>query len=339
MPYNFLMPEEEQKSLRPRAVWLWLWQRRWWIALVALLATLFILVWWLVPPLLYHRTGTPKADKLKAITDTRTALLAGLIGVGALLTFWLNSRVYRITARTAEITAQTFDLNRQSQITERYSKAVDQLGSQTLDVRLGGIYALERITYDSPRRLQDQATIVEVLSAFVRVHSDPVYRLRRHEAELKLGHGKDGSSERTREEELRLAEQHVKEYDLPVDVQATVTVLGRLPQRPDVSRGDLTGALLAGAQLAGANLSGAVLGVADLSGAWLNGANLSGAVLNGANLTGANLAGADLSGAQLVGADLRGSKHLRQEQLDSAAGDAETRLPDGLQRPDGWASD
>src|SRR4029453_11591667 len=100
------------------------WQRRWWIAL----ATLFILVWWLVPPLLYRHTGTAKDAKLKAITDTRTALLAGLIGVGALLTFWLN---------------------RQGHITDRYTKAIEQLGRDKLDVRLGGIYALERIATDS----------------------------------------------------------------------------------------------------------------------------------------------------------------------------------------------
>jgi hypothetical protein len=95
MPYNLLMSEEEQKSLRPSWLPLWLWQWRWWIS-----GTLFILFWWLIPPLLYRHTGTAKDAKLKAITDTRTALLAGLIGVGALLTFWLNSRVYRITART-----------------------------------------------------------------------------------------------------------------------------------------------------------------------------------------------------------------------------------------------
>ena len=91
MSYNLPMPEEEQRSLRTR-----LWQRRGWIAL----ATLFVLVWWLVPPLLYRHTGTAKDAKLKAITDTRTALLAGLIGVGALLAFWLNRQTYRITART-----------------------------------------------------------------------------------------------------------------------------------------------------------------------------------------------------------------------------------------------
>src|SRR6266545_3355051 len=156
MPYNLLMPEEEQRSLRTR-----LWQRRGWIAL----ATLFILVWWLVPPWLYRHTGTAKDAKLKAITDTRTALLAGLIGVGALLTFWLNSRVYRITARTFEVTEQ-------GQITERYTKAIEQLGAAMLDVRLGGIYALERIAVDSER---DHPTVVEVLSAFVREHSDPAH--------------------------------------------------------------------------------------------------------------------------------------------------------------------
>jgi hypothetical protein len=134
-----------------------LWQRRWWIAL----ATLFILVWWLVPPWLYRHTGTPKDAKLKAITDTRTALLAGLIGVGALLTFWLNSRVYRIAARTLQVTEQ-------GHITERYTKAIEQLGSDKLDVRLGGIYALERIAVDSKR---DHPTVVEVLGAFVREHS------------------------------------------------------------------------------------------------------------------------------------------------------------------------
>jgi hypothetical protein len=77
MPYNLLVPEKEDHR-SPQPWWLSVWQRRWWIAL----ATLFILVWWLIPPLLYRHTGTAKDAKLKAITDTRTALLAGLIGVG-----------------------------------------------------------------------------------------------------------------------------------------------------------------------------------------------------------------------------------------------------------------
>lgn len=60
-------------------------------------------------------------------------------------------------------------VTREGQITDRYTKAIDQLGrNDALDVQLGGIYALERIARDSPH---DRATIVEVLTAFVRGHA------------------------------------------------------------------------------------------------------------------------------------------------------------------------
>jgi hypothetical protein len=323
MPYNLLMPEEEHRSPRPSWLLQWLWQRRWWIAL----ATLFILVWWLVPPLLYRHTGTANDAKLKAITDTRTALFAGLIGVGALLTFWLNSRVYRITARTFEVTEQ-------GQITERYSKAIEQLGDDALTIRLGGIYALERIATDSER---DHPTVVEVLSAFVREESR-----NQGAAQARQETGQEAAQSDTPAPEGEGAARPT------TDIQAALTVLGRLPQRPDVSRGDLSGALLAGARLLNANLSGAGLSRADLSGAVLFRANLSGAHLLDANLSGAGLWDADLSGAVLFDADLSGAQLLRanlskalrltQPQLDAARGDRSTQLPEGLQRPDSWAT-
>ena len=59
-------------------------------------------------------------------------------------------------------------LNREGQITERFTHAIDQLGNTGVDVRLGGIYALERIANDSPR---DRETIFEVLAAFIRERS------------------------------------------------------------------------------------------------------------------------------------------------------------------------
>ena len=34
-------------------------------------------------------------------------------------------------------------------MTDRYTKAIEQLGSDKLDVRIGGIYALERVARDS----------------------------------------------------------------------------------------------------------------------------------------------------------------------------------------------
>jgi hypothetical protein len=87
------------------------------------------------------------------------------------------------------------------------------------------------------------------------------------------------------------------------DVQAALTVLARLPKRPDWSRADLSSAQLAGARL--------------------NSADLSNTRLDAANLSGADLRGADLT--RTVG--------LGQPQLDAARGNAGTRIPDGLQRP------
>ena len=52
--------------------------------------------------------------------------------------------------------------------TDLFTRAIDQLGSEKLEVRLGGIYALERIARDSEK---DHGPIMEVLVAFVRLHA------------------------------------------------------------------------------------------------------------------------------------------------------------------------
>jgi uncharacterized protein YjbI with pentapeptide repeats len=65
-------------------------------------------------------------------------------------------------------TERTFRLNREGHVTDRYSKAIEQLGNDSVDVRIGGVYALERIARDS--RI-DYGTITEVLCAFVREHT------------------------------------------------------------------------------------------------------------------------------------------------------------------------
>src|SRR5450756_713730 len=304
-----------------------------WQVLVAMAG--LALLWWGLPLALYKDVASEDV-RVKAITDTRTALLAGLIGLGAIGTFWLNSRIYKITART-------FELTEQGHLTERYSKAIEQLGSKGLDVRLGGIYALERIAVDSAR---DHPTVVEVLSAFVREHSNPARR-GRSRAPAPSDHPQPTA-----------------------DVQAALTVLGRLPPREGVARAQLAAANLTGANLTGANLSGANLSGANLSGADLYRANLDGADLSGAslsradlsrarlsranlssparnpfgspaNLSGANLSGADLSGANLHLANLSGATLLRaidvrQDQLDSARGDEGTHLPEGLDWPSSW---
>jgi PAS domain-containing protein len=189
----------------------------------------------------------------------------------------------------AWLTGRQLHLNREGQITERFTRAVDQLGSHQQDVRLGGIYALERIGHDSTA---DQDTIVEIMSAYVRQHAtiQPADSSRNTESQASL--------------QARAG-----------DVHAAVIVLARRPRGarpPDLSGVDLRFADLRGADLEGTDLEGT-----DLEGTKLWAANLRNANLRNANLKKANLRHADLSKARLEGADL-GSADLRDALLVEA---------------------
>jgi hypothetical protein len=194
---------------------------------------------------------------------------------------------------------RTLDTTRDGQIADRYTRAIDQLGSTTVDVTIGGIYALERIANDSPR---DHSMVMEVLSACIREHS----------AEQWPEPDSDGT---------------VHERSTRPDIQAAITVIGRRDPahdiRPidlahanltgaDLVRADFAGARLTGADLTRANLdtaslSGANLGQANLTKAYLPHVNFSGAFLREAHLTGATLIDADLTAADLGMADLTGA--------------------------------
>jgi uncharacterized protein YjbI with pentapeptide repeats len=87
-----------------------------------------------------------------------------------------------------------------------------------------------------------------------------------------------------------------------------------------------------GADLLGADLHGSDLRAADLRGAYLIAANLC-----GADLRMTDLLGADLRDADLRGADLTGALFLTQPQLTAARGNAATRIPPALRRPEHWS--
>lgn len=86
------------------------------------------------------------------------------------------------------------------------------------------------------------------------------------------------------------------------------------------------------------NFSNADLAWADgaagrFTGARFNGARLENANFVGAYLGGASFAGANLSGANFAGAEMETARGLTQAQLDTACGDATTRLPAGFTIP------
>jgi hypothetical protein len=209
-------------------------------------------------------------------------------------------------------TWRTLQVNREGQITERFTRAIDQLGathddnSKNLELRLGGIYALERTARESER---DHWSIMEVLTAYVRQHTPwPEERRKAMEA---------AAVEKKSEEDSRGESKPTEVPGLAPDIQAIMTVIRRRtryyghgePERLDLYETNLTGA----------NLTGA---------------NLTGAILRGAYLRGAYLREADLTGA-----DLKGAHELTQEQIESTIGSGATQLPKGLNRPELWSKD
>ena len=107
-------------------------------------------------------TGPGRVLRLQSAYEAvRTQLLtlgAGVFAAGALI----------YTARNFTLARRAHVLTEQGQVTDRYTKAIEQLGSAAMDVRIGGIFALERIARDSAR---DHPTVMEVLAAFIRNHS------------------------------------------------------------------------------------------------------------------------------------------------------------------------
>lgn len=236
-----------------------------------------------------------------------------------------------LTWRRIRAMEKTVFVTEEGQITDRFSKAVEQLGSkESLAVRLGGIYALERIAKDSE---DDHWSVMEILSAFIRNYQPDI---------------KEQVIEKNSNQEENDKNVHKR---IPTDIQACLTVIGRRrtsfdPENSciDLQNAHLGKANLSGANLAGANLQGTNLEWADLSGAYLhkinliganlesakisgayleeallNMTNLKGAILNMANLENADLQGTNLEWAYLVEAYLKGAIYLTVQQLKSAA--------------------
>ena len=203
---------------------------------------------------------------------------------------------------------QNLVVSQEKHKTDLFTKAIEQLGSEKLEVRLGGIYALERIARDSEK---DHGPIMEVLTAYVRVHAPwpPKKPPEAKEQPAETGKPVPGEKEP--------ATKPTPEVKPRADIQAILTVLGRRARtygKGEAQRLDLHQTDLRGADLREVHLEGAGLWRAQLEGAYLGGAHLKGTIL--------------------VGVDLRQAQGLTKEQIASAIIDEKTQLPDYLKKAD-----
>ncbi len=272
-------------------------------------------------------------------------------------------------------------INAQAQITESMVQAIAQIGAvngsePNIEVRLGGLYSLQRIMQDSEER---ELSILKILYAYVREN-------------LK----------RDKTKQPKQINSLFETYNLPEDIQAALNIISQFNKErkaqgkkllrdnelnfshTDFSDYSLKRMDFSDAILENANLSGTDLYQANLSGAFLHGANLSGVFgvmfdlsnaeffntnFSGANLscmfdsdmggktiTGVNFANASLSAlplsdkkfihvnfsntdletTDLYGADLSKAVNLTQDQINKASGNEKTILPKGLYTPESW---
>ena len=231
-------------------------------------------------------------------------------------------------------------------LNERYQRGAEMIGSDVLSVRLGGIYALQRLAEEHPEQYHVQ--IMKLLCAFLRHPTrDGSGEAKQVAINPESGHDdrRDDSHAFARED-VYIATQIIRARNqrkrrLEEQAGYALDLHGADLRRSDIrdahlSRSDLRLARLSGAQLIDADLSGAQLQHADLSsplGATrmdtvdptdlknidltditrLDGSVLSDVEALGADFSSAILDHVDLSGASLPLANLSGSRLMNAD--------------------------
>jgi uncharacterized protein YjbI with pentapeptide repeats len=276
--------------------------RRWSLAVLLLLGlTVACVVAFVVPPLVVRIHDVPDPVKrLELQNAVRTTLLSGMAVIFFLTTAYYTARQLQTARDQLVVSQEQLRISERGQVTERLTRAIDQLASTSRPAQVGAIYALERIAQDHEEL---RSTFVEIVCAYVREHA-PCTPQRR--------------ASRMRQRRLR------------VDLQVALTVLSRAPwlaqwRREDafeqvvdseivvthsalnLADTDLRFAVLPKAELDGANLTGANLQLANLESAGLDGASLGRADFRRANLTKARFRKANLHQANFRRATLEGA--------------------------------
>lgn len=227
------------------------------------------------------------SDRLKAENDIRSTLLQGVGGLLALAG----------VAAGAAVTLRQVRSSREGNTIELFTKAIDQLSSENISVRQGGVYAMELLARLDPAY---GGHVHALLTTFVRQRAPwppvrPEWQVDAERARFTGG--------------------------LADDVGAAMGALSRRSMVADGAYSLLEKVDFREADLAECDLRMAYFGGSNLDGANLTKANLTNATFSHATLRNCDLSGADLTGAELAGADVTG-----------VISDGETKWPRGWPR-------
>jgi uncharacterized protein YjbI with pentapeptide repeats len=317
------------------------------LALAPLLAYGAWWLWWRLPKRQVDRLALPTTKESADVEDNFRKTVGQALG-GAAVLIGAGFALFQFLQQ--QQAAQDLLISNQ------VSKGFEQLAGNKIEMRLGGIYALEGVMNDKTSPQYHQP-VLEALCAFVRGHADlkdktatdvqaaltVIGRRVKGTGAVNLANVNIPGADLGRAD---LAGAHLEDADLAgahledANLSGANLVRANLTSalvRANLTRADLRDANLSGTDLFGANLSGADLERANLTSAVLIGVNLTRAYLSGANLSGADLRDANLrgaflnkdmskenraflSGANLSGADLRGANRVRSKVMHSRCG-------------------
>jgi uncharacterized protein YjbI with pentapeptide repeats len=277
-------------------------------AAVVLAAVLVGLAIWLVPRWQargWRRAGITDEEKLAALViQARTGITQAFGGLALIATLAITAYQVNATQRSAD---DNFRLAERGQVSERFSRAVEQLGATNtdaertpaIDVRTGALFSLRRIALDSKENTQ-QAFLV--IAAYVRNNYKP------KEAPPKPVNGCAG-------------------FRAPrADIGTALTfVLPDVAQRLFADTPERAVRGLRGTRLDQLGLDGLDLRGLDLTQLKLRDTQLHASFFTGSDLTSARFDRADLEHANFVDAVLTGTS-FRRACLDNAVFTGARRL-------------
>jgi hypothetical protein len=252
---------------------------------------------------------------------------------------------FQVSKQTLHLSEQALQANTRQQASDRFGKAIEHLGSDNVDVRLGGIFALDKLARDTPT---EHANVYNVLTSFVRGHAVVGKDSCGDSAPPGIAPTPPAASSPvavTSPAPSPLAARTAPAPTAPAsadagstgprpkeDIQTVIYLVGQRDRQYDAGNvsADFSHACLRGASflneqvadysdanLNSSDLRSANLGLAKLENAYLMGATLDDALIIGAKLQGARLTYAHMWRAGLSKADLRGA-HLAKADLTSA---------------------
>lgn len=308
------------------------------------------------PPWRVAQFGINDSTEIANLENSYRATIAQIIGGFAIIIglYYTWQRI-TIAENNLKIAQDNLNISQEGQITERFTRAIDQLGNKKMEIRLGGIYALERISKESK---DDYWAIMEILTAYIRINSP----FQKGDTKVEICK----STHHIKEIEIQDFLDIINQIKVPLDVETILNIIvernyhfisfrerdavglkegsnfydskrydeiseyvydfesgrPREPKGLDLQRTYLADVNLIGAHLEGALFTGSFLQSASLNKVHLPEANLMGAILKRAYLIEADLGkafllGADLERAHIQGADLQ-EANLRNANLQEA---------------------